>query len=198
MLRKTRIAGLLFTIGLTAACGNPIQDFRELQEERPNGVQAIRSYAPEINTEVSIGETARTGSLAMSVTSARATDGRDSNLRVPAPPRGYVYLLVNVTLDNLGDEAEHMSSRMRISLLDSESRTQEWALFPAAAGSIDGRIGPGQQRVGELTWRVPENAEGLKMVFGDAAFSIGNASGYWPEPPSNRLSISKQDSTGGG
>jgi hypothetical protein len=150
MLRKVGIAGLFFTIGLAVACGNPIQG---LQEERPNGVGAIRSYTPEVNTEVSIGETARAGSLAMSVTGVRATDGRDSDLRVPAPPQGHVYLLVSVTLENLGDELEYMSSRMRISLLDSEGRTQEWALFPAAAGSIDGRIGPGQQRVGELTWR---------------------------------------------
>jgi len=36
------------------------------------------------------------------------------------------------------------------------------------------------------------------MVFGDAAFSIWSASGYWPELPSNGLSLNKQGSTRGG
>lgn len=184
--RNIGMTAALATVGLAMACGN-IQSI----QDNPVGVEAIRGITPEINSEMSIGESATIGNLTMSVSGARASDGRDREIRVPAPPNGYVYMLVSLNVENVGDSSEILSSRMRLNLLNAEGQAQEWALFPASAGSIDGRIGPGSTRSGELTWKVLENAKGLKLVYGDVAFSIGDASGYLPGSPDNKLSVNR-------
>ena len=147
------------------------------------GVQAFREYVPNVSQEVQIGEAAKVDQLLVTVTGVTATDGRNNDRRPrPAPP-GYLYLLVGVLLQNQGDSREDVATRMNFGLFDSLGKSQEWAYYPAAAGSIEGRIDPGQERMGELTWKVAENAKGLMMVFGDVAFSLGEASGYWPGSP---------------
>lgn len=184
--RNIGMTAALATVGLAVACGN----IQSIQDD-PVGIEAIRNHTPEINSEVSIGESATIGNLVMSVSGARASDGRDSKIRVPAPPDGYVYMLVSIDMENIGDSSEDVSSRMRMNLFNADGQTQEWTLFPASAGSIDGRIGPGSTRSGELTWKVLENAKGLKLVFGDVAFSIGDASGYLPGSPDSKLSVKR-------
>jgi len=42
---------------------------------------------------------------------------------------------------------------------------QEWVYYPAAAGSIDGRINPSAEMLGELTCMVAENTEGLVLIY---------------------------------
>ncbi len=184
--RNIGMTAALATVGLAMACSS-IQSI----QDNPVGIEAIRNHTPEINSEVSIGESVTIGNLIMSVSGARASDGRDRDIRVPAPPDGYVYMLVTVDMQNIGDSSEDVSSRMRMNLLNADGQPQEWTLFPASAGSIDGRIGPGSTRSGELTWKVLENAKGLKLVFGDVAFFIGDASGYLPGSPDNKLTVNR-------
>ena len=147
------------------------------------GVQAFRDYMPEFSQVVAMGESVKVDNLAITVTGVRATDGRDNKVRLQVAPEGYLYILVNVQLENQGDQTEEISTRMNFGLFNSSGQPQEWAFYPAAAGSIDGRIDPGRQRMGELTWKVAENADGLMLMFGDVAFFIGEASGYRSGPP---------------
>lgn len=177
---RLALYGLLFSglLAVTFGCGNFVAG-----GDINVGVQAFRDYMPEVTQEVEIGKWVEVDNLAVSVVGVRVTDGRDDKLRPRAVQEGEVYLLVNVLLANQGDKREDISSRMSFSLFDSMGQTQEWAYYPAAAGSIDGRIDPGRERMGELTWKVAENAEGLMLVFGDVAFSLGEASGYSPGSP---------------
>ena len=99
--------------------------------------------------------------------------GRNSSVRAPVLPDGNIYLLVDVTLENIGDETEFVSSRMLMNLFDSNGQTQQWTQFPDSRGTIDGKIPPGQERQGELVWEVREGSVGLKLVFDKTAFSIG-------------------------
>ena len=173
-LRLLLVAPIVFAVG----CGNFVAG-----GDIDIGVQAFRDYMPEFSRVVPMGTSAKVDDLAVTVTGVRATDGRHDKVRYRLAPEGYLYLLVNVQLENQGDESEDVSTRMNFSLFDSLGQPQEWAYYPAAAGSIDGRIDPGRERMGELTWKVAENADGLMLMFGDVAFFIGEASGYRPGSP---------------
>ena len=120
-----------------------------------------------------VGEKATMNKFAMTVNSVRTTDGRDSRVRATLLPDGNVYLLVDVTLENISDETEFVSSRMLMNLFDSNGKTQRWAQFPDSHGTIDGKIPPGRERQGELVWEVHEGSVGLKLVFDETAFAVG-------------------------
>ena len=175
MRSNLRLFGFLLmgAVALLTGCGNFVAG-----GDIDVGVQAFRDYMPDVSQEVPIGTAVEVNNLAVTVTGVRATDGRDTKNMARPAPAGYVYLLVDVQVENQSEVRKDVSTRMNFGLFDSLGKSQEWAFYPAAAGSIDGRIDPGQERMGELTWKVAENAEGLLLVFGDVAFSVGEASGH--------------------
>lgn len=171
LLRVIGVTAILAVVGLTLACG-----------ETPTHEEIVKSAAGHTASNAKfleslqafdVGEKATMDKFAMTVNSVRTTDGRNSNVRAPVLPNGNLYFLVNVTLENIGDKTEFVSSRMLINLFDSDGKTQPWAQFPDSRGTIDGKIPPGQERQGELVWEVREGSVGLKLVFDDTAFAVG-------------------------
>lgn len=139
---------------------------------------------------IEMGESAQIGNLNVTITKAQATTGRDEvakefEVRFPAAKEDRLFFMVNVTIENVGDKREDISSRQEINLFDKERKIQQWTLLPISTGSIDGRIGPGRERHGVLVWDVHEDAAGLAMVYGDTVFTIGDASNYRPGSSEN-------------
>ena len=163
---------------VTTACGNFL--LRSGDEEIISGVELIRQRRADINFKVSIGEVAKIRDLKVSVTDVRLTDGRNERIPAPPPSVGQIYLVANVVMENV-------ASRMQINLLDSDGEIQDWAFFPTLKGSIDGRIDPGRERMGELAWVVDDDANGLMMVYGGTAFVLGDVSGNRPGSPELQL-----------
>ena len=161
------LVGLLV---LLTGCNNLMAD-----DEVETGLPAFRHYIPNVSQEVPIGESLRITNLEITVTVVRSPDGRNDNEVRMIPPEGQRFFLVNVLLTNQGDVREDISPRMSFSLFDSLGQAQEW--FPAGAGPINSRINPGAEMKGELTSMVAENAEVLVLIYGDVAFSLGEASG---------------------
>ena len=191
--RQSRHKGSYFAgIGLgmvvlviTTACGNFL--VRSGDDDVVSGVELIRQRKTIISNEVSIGEVAEIRDLKVSVLSVRETDGRNERIAAPVPSTGQIYLLANVLIKNVGGKDVLISSRMQINLLDSDGEIQDWAFFPTSMGSIDGRIDPDRERMGELAWVVDDDADGLMMVFGGTAFVLGDVSGYRPGSPEKQL-----------
>ncbi|MCH8062566.1 MAG: DUF4352 domain-containing protein [Chloroflexi bacterium] len=175
---------------ITTACGSFL--FRSGDEEIVSGVDLIRQLRADINNEVSIGEVAEIRDLKVSVTAVRLTDGRNERISAPPPSVGQIYLLAEVLMENVGSKQALISSRMQISLVDSDGETQDWAFFPTLKGSIDGRIDPGRERMGELAWVVDDDADGLMMVFGGTAFVLGDVSGNRSGSPETQLVSMRQ------
>ena len=172
LLRVIGLTAILMAVGLTSACGEtPTYD--EIVRGAA-GHSASNAQFLERLQEFSLGEKAIMDKFAMTVNSVRISDGRDTNVRAPVLPDGIFYFLVDVTLENIGDKTEFVSSRMLMNLFDSDGYTQIWTLFPDSRGSIDGRIRSGQERHGELVWEVHEGAVGLKLVFDKTAFAVGD------------------------
>ena len=170
---------------VTTACGNFL--LRSGDEEIISGVELIRQRRADINFKVSIGEVAKIRDLKVSVTDVRLTDGRNERIPAPPPSVGQIYLVANVVMENVGQAKVSVASRMQINLLDSDGEIQDWAFFPTLKGSIDGRIDPGRERMGELAWVVDDDADGLMMVYGGTAFVLGDVSGNRPGSPEFQL-----------
>ena len=169
----------------TTACGSFLLRYDD--DDIISGVDHIRQWKTTITNEVSMGEVAEIRDLKVSVIAVRVTDGRNERIPAPAPSAGKIYLLAEVLMENVGGKRAFISSRMQISLLDSDGKTQEWAFFPTTKGSVDGRIDPGRERKGELAWVVDDDADGLMMVFGGTAFVLGDVSGDRPGSPEIQL-----------
>ena len=184
------IALVMVVLMITTACGNFL--LRSNDEEVVSGVELVRQRKAKISETVSIGEVATIRDLKVSVTDVRLTDGRNQRIQAPPPAVGQIYLLARVVMENAGQEKVFIASRMQISLVNSDGETQEWAFFPTLKGSIDGRIDPGRERMGELAWVVDDDADGLMMLFGGTAFVLGDVSGYRSGSPENQLTSLRQ------
>lgn len=172
LLRVIGLTAILMAVGLTVACGEVLTHEEILKAAAGRATSNVQFL--ESLQAFSLGETATMDKFAMTVNSVRISDGRNSIVRAPVLPDGTLYFLVNVTLENISDKTEFVSSRMLINLFDSDGQTQQWTLFPDSRGSIDGRIPSGQERHGELVWEVREGAVGLKLVFDKTAFAVGD------------------------
>lgn len=171
LLRVMGLTAILVAVGLTVACGETATH-EEIVKGAAGHTASNAQFLKGLQA-FSLGEKAVMDKFAMTVNSVRTTDGRNSNVRAPVLPNGNLYFLVNVTLENIGDKTEFVSSRMLINLFDSDGKTQQWTLFPDSRGTIDGKIPSGQERQGDLVWEVSAESTGLKLVFDKTAFDVG-------------------------
>ncbi len=86
---------------------------------------------------------------------------------------GNIYLLVDVTVENVGDEPVTVSSLMQFAVQDSEGYTYDITLYPEAKGKVDGEIGVGRKLRGELAFEIPSDASGLELIFTPNLFMTG-------------------------
>ena len=176
--RAIVVLGLMTAVGSAIGCGSLLGS---AESGDTSSDDAARTQRFEGFENFSIGETAIVGELAITVNGIRATDGRDDKFSWPLANNYQVYYLVDVTIDNLGDTSEVIAPRMQMSLFDAKGETQEWAVFVATNGSIDGKVTPDVNRNGELAWEVPKDAKGMRMTFKQVAFTLGDVGDVWVE-----------------
>ena len=83
------------------------------------------------------------------------------------PQEGHRWLLVSATIINHGEKAEAISLA-EFQLADAEGEIYEADIFDGALGdvtSILGQIDPGIERQGSISFEIPRNVEGLKLIF---------------------------------
>ncbi|MCG0278537.1 MAG: DUF4352 domain-containing protein [Thermanaeromonas sp.] len=119
----------------------------------------------------SIGEPIKMGGLVFTVNGVRESKG-DQFIR---PKEGYIYKIVDVTLENIGEKPAAISSLMMFSLADSEGYRYKVTIGPETRGSLDGELQPGQKMRGELAFEVPTKATGLQLLFEPNVLGFGQA-----------------------
>ena len=112
-----------------------------------------------------IGDTARIGDAQVTVHGFRTSTGGE----FLSPDAGNIWVIVDATVLNTGDDAYNISSLLQTALRDSEGR--EYSVTIAATdlqGQLDGSIPPGDILRGETAFEAPEAAAGLQFVFSQA------------------------------
>lgn len=69
---------------------------------------------------------------------------------------GHIYKIVDVTLENVGEQPESISSFLMFALIDKEGYTYNVTFGPETRGRLDGELQPGRKMRGELVFEVPK------------------------------------------
>lgn len=98
-----------------------------------------------------VGDTVKVADLQFTITGTRRSTGSG----FIKPEAGYEYLLIDVLVENVGDQTETISSLAMFSLYDNDGYKCDLALTDEAVGSADGTIIAGKHIRGELSYEVP-------------------------------------------
>ena len=107
-----------------------------------------------------IGETVALGKYKFTVNSVRNAVG-DS---ISKPKQGQKYLIINATIENLGQQQSPISSIVLFSLTDSANRKYKRVITTETKGNLDNNLDPGKKLQGEIAFEVPQNAKNLLLI----------------------------------
>lgn len=139
--------------------------------EKATTTQNDESQKPKAPETFSVGESIKMGGLICTVNSVRDSKGGDF-LR---PEEGNIYKIIDITLENMGEESVSISSLLMFSLSDAEGYKYNVTIAPDTKGSIEGELQPGRKLRGEIAFEVPEDAVGLELLFEPNVFGFGQA-----------------------
>ncbi len=167
MIKRLNALILLFIIlsVIATGCGETTTP------EKMDPESSAQSNEVQSQEVFSVGETVKLGDLQFSVNEVRTSAG-DEFFK---PEQGNVYFIVDSTISNLATESASISSLLMFKLVDDEGYNYQITLGPNTKGSLDGELGPGRKMRGELAFEVPENAQGMELIFEPNVFGFGQA-----------------------
>lgn len=118
-----------------------------------------------------IGDTIKMGDLTIVVNAVRTDQGNE----FIKPDEGNIYYIIDVTIENNGEEEVAISSLAMFKLYDSEGYNYSITVGPDTKGQLDGNLGSGRKMRGELVYEIPTDAKGLELVFESDIFGKGQA-----------------------
>lgn len=92
------------------------------------------------------------------------------------PAEGSKWIVVDLTVENTGDDEYAMSTILQMQMRDAEGRTYDIAIGPDLRGSLDVVIPVADKVTGEVAFEVPAAASGLKFIFKQ---SFGTKQAMW-------------------
>lgn len=134
------------------------------QKQEQKGEEPV-SNAPEIFV---VGDTVKFDDLHITLHGVTEVEGAEF-----FTPSNDKYLLVDLIIENVGAESEHISTLMQMELMDADSYSYDIALYPDAKGSLDGEVAPGRKMRGEVAFDVPDS-DYYEFIFSNP-FTSGQA-----------------------
>ena len=118
-----------------------------------------------------MGATVKISNFKFCLNSARFS--MDSDISSPKP--NMVWLILDCTVTNLGNEAETVSTMLMLTLRDKEGYSQEQAIFAETKGKLDATISPGQTIRGEIAFEVEQGQVYWEFIFKADVFGTNQA-----------------------
>jgi hypothetical protein len=166
---------MLFMLGL--ACGGPTQIEKVTEVEVPEATEV-----PPTPTVYQLGDVIAAGDLEITVLGWQISPGKD----FWKPEEGKIYLIVEVVLENKGDQSRIISPLIQMSLKDADDRSYGINMGASAVAGTkppEGEILPGERLRGEVGFEVPETAAGFVFVFDPDIFGTGKVLVYLGDSP---------------
>lgn len=143
--------------------------------ERPETEEtAVSTPVPEsaVNQQLfNMGDTVSMGNLEVTLNSARW----DSGNQFMQPDEGERWLVLDLTITNMADEAVAISSLLMFSLYDEDAYSCDMEIFADTKGNLDGEVGAGRKMRGEIAFSVDENQNQWELIFEPNIFGFGQA-----------------------
>lgn len=89
------------------------------------------------------------------------------------PKSGNEFLKVDITLDNISDQSQNVSSILMFKVVDKDGRSYNQTITENQQGQLDGEVGPGRKMTGEYVVEVPKESKGLELEFDSSLLSGG-------------------------
>jgi len=101
-----------------------------------------------------IGDTFKIGDLQFTVNGVRTSEA-DKYSNKP-PEESYVFLFIDTTIENLGNEEEYIHPDNNFRLVDKNGRDYSF-VWAEGEGSIEGILAPGRKITGEQSYGIPKD-----------------------------------------
>lgn len=112
------------------------------------------------NASYKIGDNIVFDDLQFTVKGVRTSTG-DDKWNIPA--EGNLYIYIDVTVENIGDEDVTVSSLMIFTLYDKEGYEADIAFVTDAKGNLDGSLAPGRKMSGEIIYQIPKDTKEFEL-----------------------------------
>jgi len=92
------------------------------------------------------------------------------------PKEGFKWIVVDLTVENTGDDEYSMSTLLQMEAKDEQDRTYSIAFGPELQGKLDVVIPVGERARGEVAFEVPAETARLRFIFKQA---LGTGQAIW-------------------
>lgn len=145
------------------------------ESSKPTKVESSDEKTTEAKSEqqetFKVGETVKMGDLEFTVNGIRTDKGGDWN----KPEEGNVFLIIDATIKNTGQDSSALSSLIMFKLYDSEFYEKDMSIFADTKGSLNGELGAGRTMRGEIAFEVGKDETEWEFIFEPNVFGFGQA-----------------------
>lgn len=116
-----------------------------------------------------VGDTVKTKNFNITVNKVETSEGGE----YIKPKEGNEFLKVDITVENISDKSQTVSSVMMFKVVDKDGRSYDQAFAGEQNGRLDGEVGAGRKMTGEYVVEVPKGDTGLQLEFDSSILSSG-------------------------
>ncbi|MFH0860927.1 MAG: DUF4352 domain-containing protein [Candidatus Altiarchaeota archaeon] len=163
----------------------PVTTIRQTTAAATTTPTTVKEVVVKTPKTYEIGDTISGGNLAVKVNSVRKTDKLTTTMDLgetytyeQEPESGFQYLIVDISVDNIGDISEAISTLMQMTVHDGEGYTYDQDIMTAGFLSKSfkgGELSPGMKMRGDVAFQVPKTATDLQFIFDYEFFGVGQA-----------------------
>ena len=118
-------------------------------------IQEIKTYE--------IGDLIEVEDLVIKVNSIRTAEKEEWETL----EEGYIYLLVDISIENTGNQEAYIDTYMNFRLVDKNGRNYKFVWAENAKGRVDGTLGAGRKIAGELSYGITNDIKEFEIEISD-------------------------------
>lgn len=156
----------------TTGCGETVEPEAVSGDPAAEEQPAAEGDQVQKETVFRVGQTIKLGDALYTVHGVREIEGNE----LFRPAAGNRWLGVEITVENQGSRPMVVSSLLGFSLQDGDSYIYSVTPLPVdTKGQLDGELGAGRKMRGEVTFEIPAEATGLRLLIDADVFGFGQA-----------------------
>ena len=164
------LVGVVVLIVIIAIASGGKSNTGEKVNTTSNNSTSSQPPSKPTNQHYKVGDTVKVGDKWQVVVNSVKTDtgGEYSTLK-----QGNVYLLIDVSLNNISKEEQNTSSIAEWKLTDTAGQAYTTTFFSGAPPAPDGKVEAGAPAKGTLAYEVPATTKEFRLAFTPSLFSSG-------------------------